>query len=57
MHTENCYVEDSHSTRQFEISRQSFAFSVHFAVVILKQNRKNLRTCQFSDENPTPKQD
>lgn len=56
MHAEN-YVEDSHSTRQFEINKQSFDFSVHFPVVILKQNRKNLRTYQFSDENPIPKQD
>lgn len=42
---------------QFEISKQFFFFSVHFTVVILKQNRKNLKACQVSDENPIPKQD
>lgn len=57
MYTENHYLEEVHSTRQFEISKLSFAFAVHFPVVILKQNRKNLRTCEFSDENPLPKQD
>lgn len=55
MHAENHYAENSQTTRLSEISKQSFAFPVHFPVVTLKQNRKNLRTCQFLDENPISK--
>lgn len=54
-HAQNHYAEESRNTVW---NKQTILFfSVHFTVVILKQNRKNLKACQVSDENPIPKQD